>query len=92
MTPWTEYLLGTLTAAYREFEDRVGIVSGARGAKTDAVLTAIESFHGDFTVAQIQQQCPTVGIDLIRRVLREQRQSGQLECLGRGPSASWRRI
>lgn len=91
LTPWTEYLLGTLIAAYREFEGRVGAVAGGRGAKTELVLSAIGSFHGEFTVGQIQEQCPTVGIDLIRRILREQKQAGKLECLGRGPAASWRR-
>jgi Fic family protein len=92
LTPWTEYLLGTLIAAYREFEERVGGVSGGRGAKTDLVLRTIETFIGEFTVGQVQERCPTVGIDLIRRILREQKQSGALECLGRGPAAAWRRI
>jgi hypothetical protein len=70
----------------------VGTVAGGRGAKTELVLDAIERFRGDFTVSQLQEQCPTVGIDLIRRILRQQRQVGRLECLGRGPTASWRRI
>jgi Fic family protein len=91
LMPWTEYLLGTLIAAYREFEGRVGMVAGGRGAKTELVLGAIGSFHGEFTVSQIQEQCPTVGIDLIRRVLGVQKRAGKLECLGRGPAASWRR-
>jgi Fic family protein len=30
LTPWTEYLMGTLIAAYREFEGRVGAVAGGR--------------------------------------------------------------
>jgi Fic family protein len=91
LTPWTDYLLGTLMAAYREFESRVGTVAGGRGAKTELIQSAIRSFHGAFTVGDLQAQCPSVGIDLIRRVLRELRQNGQLECLGRGPAASWRR-
>jgi Fic family protein len=92
LAPWTDYLLGTLIAAYREFEGRVGTVSGSRGAKSELVLSAIESFHGEFTVGQLQEQCPTVGIDLMRRILRQQKEAGKLECLGRGPTASWRRI
>ena len=90
LTPWTEYLLGTLIAAYREFESRVGFAGGR--AKTELVQkAAIRNFHGEFSVGQLQDQCPSVGIDLIRRVLRDLRQAGQLECLGRGPAASWRR-
>ncbi len=92
LTPWTEYLLGTLIAAYREFEGRVGMVSAGRGAKTELVLSVIGGFHGPFTVGQLQVRCPTVGVDLIRRILRDQKRAGKLECLGRGPAASWRRI
>lgn len=90
--PWTEYLLGTLIAAYREFEGRVGLLTSSRGAKTEMVLEAIGRFHGDFAVSDLQGHCPHVGIDLIRRILREQRQLGNLECLGRGPAARWRRV
>ncbi len=91
LIPWTDYSLGTLIAAYQQFESRVGMVSGGRGAKTELVLSAIGSFHGKFTVGQIQEQCPNVGIDLIRRIMREQKKADKLECLGRGPSATWRR-
>lgn len=90
--PWTEYLLGTLSAAYQRFEERVGVLTTARGAKTELVLDAIGGFHADFAVSELQERCPNVGIDLIRRILRERRQAGELECLGRGPAARWRRL
>lgn len=35
--PWTEYLLGTILAAYREFEGRFGRISSGAGSKTDMV-------------------------------------------------------
>jgi len=91
LVPWTEYLLGTFVAAYRTFESRVGTLTTARGAKSEMVLEAIGRFHGDFSVSELQEQCPNVGIDLIRRILLEQRQAGRLECLGRGPAARWKR-
>lgn len=68
------------------------MVSSGRGAKTEFVLSVIGGFHGPFTVGQLQEQCPTVRIDLIRRILRDQKRPGKLECLGRGTAASWRRI
>ena len=52
LAPWTEYLLGTLIAAYREFENRVGLLTSSRGAKTEMVLEAIERFYGNFAVAE----------------------------------------
>jgi len=92
LTPWTHYLLGTITAAYGDFESRVGMLTGGRGAKTAQVLEAIDSFVGRFTIAQIRERCPNVGIDLIRRILQEKKKSGELKPVGRGPSASWQKI
>ena len=92
LKPWTEYFLGMLTAAYREFEGRVGLLTSSRGAKTEMVLEAISRFHGEFSVRDIQEQCPNVGIDLIRRLLRQEREAGHLEVSGRGPQAKWRRV
>jgi hypothetical protein len=89
--PWWEYFLGVmLFGAYREFERRIGLVSNGRGIKTAMVVDAITHFLGDLTIRDIQGRCPNVGIDLIRRILREQRDAGKIECLGRGPSATWR--
>lgn len=89
--PWWEYFLGVmLFGSYREFERRVGLVTIGRGSKTAMVLDAIGHFMNDFTIRDLQERCPQVGIDLIRRILREQRNAGKLECLGRGPNARWR--
>jgi Fic family protein len=91
LLPWTEYFLGIMTAAHSDFESRAGLLTSARGAKRRMVLDAIEHALGDFSVGELQQACPTVGIDLLRRVLHEERLAGRLECLGRGPRARWRR-
>jgi Fic family protein len=89
--PWWEYFLGVmLLAVYQEFERRVGLVTTGRGTKTAMVLDALKYFRGNFTIRDLQERCPNVGIDLIRRILREERNAGQLECLGRGPNARWR--
>jgi Fic family protein len=91
--PWhyVNYLLFILKTAYREFEGRVGDIASAKGAKTATVLEAIGSTHGDFSIKDIQKRCPAVGIDLLRRILRKERESNRLECLGRGPDARWRK-
>ncbi|AFY48641.1 hypothetical protein Nos7524_2821 [Nostoc sp. PCC 7524] len=90
LLPWWEYFLGVIMLSpYREFEQRVGLVSSAKGAKTAMVLDAISNIPGDFSIKDLQERCPTVGIDLIRRILRQERNLGRLECLGRGPDARW---
>jgi hypothetical protein len=89
--PWWEYFLGVmLFGAYQDFERRVGLITTGRGTKTAMVLDAIAHFIGDFTIRDLQEGCPHVGIDLIRRILREQKNAGNLVCLGRGPNAKWR--
>ena len=92
LLPWHSYLLGVvLLSAYREFEERVGLAISAKGAKTAMVLDAIGNLPREFSIKDLQERCPTVGVDLIRRILRQEREAGHLECLGRGTDARWQK-
>jgi hypothetical protein len=81
-----------LIAAYRKFEERVGVLAAARGSKTEMVLGAIGQMRGDLSVSELQAKCPGVGLDLIRRILRREREGRRLECPDRGPAARWRKV
>lgn len=89
--PYIGYLLFILKKAYDEFEERAGEIAAPRGEKTELVETAIRQCSGEFAVADLQAACPGVGIDLIRKVLK-QLKGTSVECLGRGQSAKWRRL
>lgn len=91
--PWhyINFLLYTLLDAYKEFERRVGQTASPRGSKTDLILNAIDRRHGPFQAADLQRDCPGVGVDLIRRILKQKRQSGQVDCEMRGPKSLWRK-
>ena len=89
--PYINYVLSILKMAYREFAERVGEVKVPRGSKTDLVLATISRFAGEFTVSQLEQACPGVSRDMIRRVLREQQSADAVECQGRGPAARWKK-
>jgi Fic family protein len=89
--PYINYVLSILKLAYREFAERVGDIKAPRGTKTDRIVAAIGRFAGDFTVSQLEQACPGISRDMIRRVLRDQQAAGAIECQGRGPAARWRR-
>jgi hypothetical protein len=90
---WWEYCLGVvLLGTYRDFEERVHLLERGRGAKTALVLDVLGRLASDFSVSDVRNRCPNVGIDLIRRILRQEREAGRLECLGRGPDARWKRI
>jgi len=89
--PWLNYFATVIRRAYREFESRAGDVKTPRGAKTALIHAAIDSFPGDFTLANIERACPGVSRDMVRRVLKELRRAGRVTCLGRGPGAAWRK-
>lgn len=89
--PYIGYLLYIIKQAYDEFEARVGKIKAPKGEKTALVETAIARQTGPFTVSDIRDACPGVGVDLIRKVLGRLK-GDQVECLGRGQSAQWRRL
>ncbi|MDP2785695.1 MAG: hypothetical protein Q8O38_14050 [Sulfurimicrobium sp.] len=84
-------MLSILKMAYREFAERVGEVKAPRGSKTDFVLAAINRFSAEFTVSQLEQACPGVSRDMIRRVLRAQQSANVIACQGRRPAARWKK-
>jgi len=87
--PYVNFVLSIMKTAYRDLVERVGDVSAPRGAKTDLVLAAIARFADEFTVSQLEQACPGVSRDMVRRVLRARQAAGVIECRGRGPAARW---
>ncbi len=88
--PWIEYFLGVmLQGAYQRFQDRVGDLVVSRGSKQKLLLDAIYSRPVAFTVAQLQEDCPTVSVDLIRRILNTLQGEGEVISIGRGPGAMW---
>jgi Fic family protein len=89
--PYVNFVLYTLRDAYKEFEDRLGQVKSPRGAKTELVQRAIGRKQRPFRVADLARECPGVSVDMIRRVLKDLRGQGKVECLGRGAAAEWRK-
>ena len=89
--PYINYVLYVLKSAFREFEARVGEVKARRGAKTEIVLDAIKRLESAFTLSQLEQTCPGVSRDMVRRVLRGEQRQGRLASEGRGPGARWRK-
>jgi Fic family protein len=93
--PYVNYVLYILKTAYHEFAERLGEIKAPRGAKREQVLVGIERLAGapreGFTISELEQACPGVSRDMVRRVLREQQAEGAIECQGRGPAATWRK-
>jgi Fic family protein len=89
--PYINYILSIIRMAYREFEQRLGQLQSPKGEKTNLVLHTIDGTLGPFSVAELQNRCPNVSVDMIRRVLKNLRAKDQVECLRRGQNARWQK-
>jgi len=89
--PWFNYFLGTIIGAYKEFEERAGNIKPARGAKTEIVVRAIEKQFGEFTIGDIEKECPSVSRDMIRIVFRQLQKEKKIRCLSKGKAAKWQK-
>jgi Fic family protein len=89
--PWFSYFLGTVLGAYKEFEERAANVKPARGVKTEIVTKVIERQAGEFTISDIEKECPAVSRDMIRIIFRQLQKKKKIRCLGKGKSAKWQK-
>ena len=91
--PWAyiNFLLSMFKTAYQEFEERLGQIKSPRGAKTEMIEKAVKKFSSEFSLGDLERTCPSVSREMIRRVLRNLQAKGDVECLGRGPGALWRK-
>ena len=69
-TPFVKYLLGTILAAYRDFEDRVNIASKKMSSK-EIVLNAVNQKVGQFTKSDIMEYCPEIKSRTIEAALKQ---------------------
>jgi len=89
--PYINFVCFIIKDAYKEFEERLGMIKSPKGDKTAMIIEAMKTIKGDFRVADLQKACPNVSIDLIRRVLKDMQAQGRVECLARGQKALWRK-
>jgi Fic family protein len=92
LRPWWNYFLGTLIAAYREFEERVGTITTAKGAKREMVQQAVKRLPNRFRIAELQRVCPGVSYPTLKRALEDLKRQKKVRCLGKGRDAHWERI
>ena len=84
-TPFVKYLLGTILAAYRDFESRVNIVSKKMSA-FEIVEQAVNNKIGKFTKSDIMEMCPEIGRASVENALKKLCDEGKLEKHGGGRS------
>lgn len=90
VSPWLDYFWGVLLRAYREFEQRVGSVRHAHGAKSEQVRLAVLARQAPFSISDIEAACAGISRDTVRLVLRRMKAEGLIASLGKGRSARWK--
>ena len=88
--PFIKYLLGTMLAAYRDFEDRFALVEVKRSA-LDMVRLATQYKIGRFTKQDIRELCPSLSISSIEGSLRKLVDNGEIKREGKGKSTFYYR-
>ena len=89
--PFIKYLLGTILAAYKDFEDRFALVETRRSA-LETVSSATMNKIGRFTKQDIRELCPSLSISSIEGALRKLVASGELRREGNGKNICYYRL
>ena len=90
---YINFVLYILKEAYKEFEERVKISSSPKGSKSEHIrktIGTISKSKKPFRIRELQEKCPGVSIDLIRRTLKKMKDENLIECLGKGQNATWK--
>lgn len=89
--PFIKYLLGTVLAAYKDFEDRFALVETKLSA-LETVKRASMNKIGRFTKQDIRELCPSLSISSIEGALRKLVAAGELKREGAGKSTCYYRL
>ena len=83
VVPFIKYLLGTILAAYKDFEDRFEII-GEKLPALEMVRKATKNKIGKFSKQDIRELCPSLSISSIEGSLRTLVKEGELMRGGSG--------
>lgn len=89
--PYIQFILYVFKIAYKEFEDRIEQIGSVKGEMSQLILNVIDKLPTQFSMKDVQTACPGVSIDLIRFVLKELKDSRNIECISRGRTALWKK-
>lgn len=88
--PFVKYLLGTVLAAYRDFEERFALVETKRTA-LETVQLATQNKIGRFTKQDIRELCPSLSLSSVEGAIRKLVEAGELKREGNGKSTCYYR-
>lgn len=89
--PFIKYILGTILASYKDFEERTSLVQEKLPA-LEMVRMAGKSKIGRFNKQDIRELCPTLSDSSIEGALRKLVAAGELKKEGKGKSTCYFRL
>ncbi len=84
-TAFTKYILGVVLSAYRDFEERLDIVSSKKSAK-EMVKEVFAIKLGKITKSDIMEMCPSLSRSAVEKALRELVAEKHIAKHGNGPA------
>jgi Fic family protein len=91
VVPFIKYILGTILAAYKDFEERMSLVEMKLPA-LEMVNRASKNKIGRFNKQDIRELCPTLSDSSIEGALRKLVASGELKKEGKGKKTCYYRL
>ena len=89
--PFIKYLLGTILAAYKDFEDRFALVETKLPA-LETVRRATMNKIGRFSKQDIRELCPSLSLSSIEGALRKLVAEGEIKREGNGKNIRYFRL
>jgi hypothetical protein len=89
--PFIKYILGTILAAYKDFEGRMSLVEVKLSA-LEMVKRESQNKIGRFNKQDIRELCPSLSDSSIEGALRKLIASGELKKDGKGKSTCYYRL
>ncbi len=91
VVPFIKYLLGTILAAYRDFEERYALIEVKLPA-LEMVRRATQNKIGRFTKQDIRELCPSLSISAIEGALRKLVGAEEIKREGNGKNTCYYRL
>ncbi len=82
--PFVKYILGIITAAYREFFDRAKFVEEKKVPKPDRIEELIKNHLGTITKSEIMENAPGISQTTVQRTLTDLVKEGKITKIGGG--------
>ena len=88
--PFVTYMLGVITAAYREFMERTELVEEQKVSKPERIEEMLKKKFGTFTKTEIQKEFPNIGQATIQRTLSKLQKENKIIKIGGGRYTKYR--